>query len=224
MMIIIPPEFLWVKSIGRQSKHECTFWPINTANQIWRPRAKAWFLKLPCLTWSVVKIIVSPIKTSRNWRGIPHFHTPSFYINIDQLLKVSKKTLRIRIGKTWWSHRVGHGDRRNTAARQKNNSLGAAVALAHCGDPGESPTETPKKGGPSNAWIMSTGWLPTIRGTRISTPSAVDHQPILVVKIISIALGVFWHSDGQSLSYNNKNSWKVQDLTWLYIQKIIYKS
>ena len=123
-----------------------TFWPINTADKIWRPRAKAWFLKLPCLTWPVVKIIVSRIKTSRNWRGIPHFHTPSFYINIDQLLKISKKTLRIRIGKTWWSHRVGHGDRRNTAARKKNNSLGAAVALAsHCGDPGESPTETPKR-------------------------------------------------------------------------------
>lgn len=142
-----------------------TFWPINTADKIWRPRAKAWFLKLPCLTWPVVKIIVSRIKTSRNWRGIPHFHTPSFYINIDQLLKISKKRFAFALARlddliasvTAIEETRLRAKKTTHLARPWRLPLTAAILV-------RAQRRHRKGSGPSNAWIMSTGWLPTIRG------------------------------------------------------------
>ena len=169
MMIIIPPEFLWVKSIGRQSKHEwCTFWTINTADKIWRPRAKAWRGFWNCLVWldQWWKSSFPVSKHPETGGGIPHFHTPSFYINIDQLLTISKQnTSHSHWQDLMISSRRSRRSKKHGCA-QKNNSLGAAVALAcHCGRSWWEPNGDTEKGtGPSNAWIMSTGWLPTIRG------------------------------------------------------------
>lgn len=167
MMIIIPPEFLWVKSIGRQSKHECTFWTINTADKIWRPRAKAWRGFWNCLVWLDQWWKSSfPVSKHPETGGVyPFSHTFFLYQHWSTIKNIKTKHFAFALARLddLIASVTAIEETRLRAKKQLTwRGRGACLSLRRSW--WEPNGDTEKGTGPSNAWIMSTGWLPTIRG------------------------------------------------------------
>ena len=160
MMIIIPPEFLWVKSIGRQSKHECTFWTISLV------------LKRGVVSETALSDLTSgenhrfPYQNIQKLEGYtPFSHTFFLYQHWSTIKNIKTKHFSFALARLddLIASVTAIEETRLRAKKQLTwRGRGACLSLRRSW--WEPNGDTEKGTGPSNAWIMSTGWLPTIRG------------------------------------------------------------